>query len=189
MTKSEPGQSKGTPAGDPGYDYSSGAAELRGEVYRPPEYLQYLERATVAMRTIQLVVYAGMASFVILAFYGFFLVYRLTGDVHRMVDQMELVTQQIQSITRIMANMDGSVSGLNDSVASLTTNVETMDGNMATMTHDLRQMGNTVALMQHSARNLDQAIGPTMGLFNQMMPFGASPSTYGGAPPYAPPVR
>ena len=43
------------------------AAALRGEVYRPPEYLEYLEKAAAALKTVRMIVYAGMTSFVILA--------------------------------------------------------------------------------------------------------------------------
>ena len=55
--------------------------------YRPPEYLAYLERAAAAVKTVRLVVYAGMAGFLLLSAYGFFLIYELTVDTHRMVEQ------------------------------------------------------------------------------------------------------
>ena len=57
------------------------------------------------------------------------------------------------------------------------------------MSSDLKQMGNTLALMQHSARSLDQSIGPVMGTVNRMFPFGWPGNSYGGAPPMAPPMR
>ena len=100
------------PRPDPGRDWSAGAAALRGEVHHPPEYLAYLEKASNALRVVRIIVYAGMASFTVLACYGFFLIYQLTGDVRRAVDQTVLMTQQMQAMTRIMSNMDGSVAGM-----------------------------------------------------------------------------
>jgi hypothetical protein len=149
-------------------------------LYRPPEYLEYLEKATVAIRTVRIVVYAGMASFVLLAIYGFYLIYQLTTDLERAVDQTVLMTQQMQAMTRVMTNMDTSMSRLDESVTA-------MKGNVATMSRDMTQLGSTVALMQHSAANLDRSIGPTMGTMNRMLPFNWMGSNYGGAPPYAPP--
>ncbi|HMT13688.1 MAG TPA: hypothetical protein PKE19_02955 [Aestuariivirga sp.] len=156
--------------------------------YRRPEYLEYLEKATLAMRTIRLVVYVGMAGFVLLSVYGFYLIYQLTADMHKMVNQSVVMSQQMQAMTRIMTNLDGSVADLDQSVMDMKKSVSTMNGSLSTMSTQLGQMGNTVALMQHSARNLDQSIGPAMGTFNRMVPFNWMGSQYGGAPPYAGPV-
>lgn len=174
---------------DAGTDWSSGAADLRGEVYHPPEYLAYLEKATDALKTVRIIVYAGMSGFVLLAIYGFFLVYQLTGDVHRAVDQTELMTQQMQAMTRIMANMHESVAVMGSDIKSMKTNINTMNSSMADLSGNMKHMTNTVALMQHSASNLDQSIGPVMGTFNRMMPFGMTGNNYNGAPAYAPMAR
>lgn len=174
---------------DAGTDWSSGAADLRGEVYHPPEYLAYLEKATDALKTVRIIVYAGMTGFVILAIYGFFLVYQLTNDVHRAVAQTELMTQQMQAMTRIMANMHESVSVMGGDIKTMNSNTDSMNGSMAQLASNMKHMTNTVALMQHSASNLDQSIGPVMGTFNRMMPFGMTGNNYNGAPAYAPMAR
>lgn len=179
----EPAGTSPSSAAAPNYDYSSGAAELRGEVYHPPEYLVYLERAAAAMKTIRLIVYAGLASFVILAVYGFVLIYKLTGDVHVMVGearamtgQMGLMTQQMQAMTRSMAN-------LNQSTAGMAGDLGAVKGTMAEMEGAMARMAEAVTLMQHSARNVDQSLGPVMGSINRFFPMGFS--GYPGAPPYA----
>ncbi len=196
---------------------ASETAELRTDVARPPEYMEYLEKATNAMRTIRMVVYAGMASFVVLAFYGFFLIYQLTSDAHSAVEHMSVMTRQMQSMTQTLASLQGTISTMGSTVATMDGHVGAMDGhvgsmstdmrqinqtmaqmqnsvghisrNVGMMSQDLTQIGNTVSLMQHSARNLDQSIGPMMGTMNQMMPFGWPGGSYGGAPPFAPPMR
>lgn len=171
---------------DPHIDHSSGAAELRGEVYRPPEYLEYLEKAAGALKTVRLLVYAGMTSFVILAAYGFVLVYRLTTDVHTMVAQTQVITQQMQAMTRSMANMNQSITAMSGNLDEMTVSIDQMNGTVANISAEMTQMTEVMTLMQHSARNLDQNIGPMMGTLNSMMPFGWPGNQYRGAPPFAP---
>jgi hypothetical protein len=165
------------------------SGEYLSSLYRRPEYLDYLEKATVAIKTVRLVVYAGMASFILLAIYGFYLIYQLTTDLHRAVDQAALMTQQMQSITRIMTNMDASVARLDGTVTELHGTIKDMNGHVIQLTSYMNQLGNTVALMQHSASNLDRSIGPVMGTFNRMAPLNWLGNSYQGAPPLAPPMQ
>jgi len=182
MTKKAAGDKRHDP---PNFDYSSGAAELRGEVYRPPEYLEYLEKATVALRTVRLIVYAGMTGFVVLAFYGFFLIYRLTTDVHLMLGESQKMTQQMQAMTRSMVNMNQNISVMAADVDGMALNMSQMNGSMSSMTESVARMQTAVTLMQHSATNLDRTVSPMMGTLNNMMPFGWPGGNYGGPPPYA----
>lgn len=157
--------------------------------YRRPEYLDYLDKATVAIRTVRLYVYAFMTAFVILAIYGFFLIYQLTNDVHRAVDQTIVMARQMQEMTRVMTDMRSSMGTMDATMTDMNGTMRNMNGTVARMDNSLVQMGNTISLMQHSARNLDQSIGPVMGTMNRFMPFGWGGNNYGGAPPYAPPMR
>ena len=137
----------------------------------------------------RIIVYAGMTSFVILAFYGFFLIYQLTGDVRRAVNQTVLMTQQMQAMALSMANMHDTISDIGTDMHSIRASVATMDASLTTMSKTVSQMGNTIALMQHSTSNLDQSFGPMMGAVNRFIPFGGPGSGYSGAPPYAPVTR
>lgn len=157
--------------------------------YRRPEYLDYLDKATTAIKTVRLYVYAFMTAFVILAFYGFFLIYQLTNDVHRAVDQTIVMAEQMQLMTREMTDMRASMKTMDATMTEMNGAVGTMNNSVARMDRSLVQMGNTMTLMQHSARNLDQSIGPVMGTMNRFMPFGWGGNSYPGAPPYAPPMR
>lgn len=164
------------PAGHrPNFDYSAGAAELRGETYRVPEYVTYLDRAVIALRLVRLIVYAGMAGFLLLAVYGFVLIYRLTADVHAMVGQTEIITQQMQAMTRTMANLNQGVTEMRGDVAAMGAAVSGMDASVG-------RMSDTVVLMQHSAANLDRSMQPFSAM-SGFMPWGFAgvPAT----PPYA----
>lgn len=186
-------EAEGTPNGNQGAAATEGPfQETHGyspATYRRPEYLDYLEKATVAIRTVRLFVYAGMAAFIIVAFYVFFLIYQLTTDLHRAVEQTIVMTGHMQQMTEAMTDMRTSMMSMDRTMTTMDGTVRKMDGSVERMTSYINQMGNTVTLMQHSARNLDQSIGPVMGTMNRMVPFGWGGNNYGGAPPYAPPMR
>lgn len=173
-------------AADPGFDHSLGAAALRGELYRPPEYIEYLEKAAAALKTVRMIVYAGMTSFVILAAYGFVLIYQLTRDVHLAVAQTAVMTQQMQAMTRIMANLHESVAGMRGDIGTMKSSIVDIDGTIAGLSASVARMAEAVTLMQHSARNIDQSVSPMMGTVNRFMPFsGGNSQPYPGPPPYS----
>jgi hypothetical protein len=161
--------------------------------YRPPEYLAYLERAAAAVKTLRLIVYAGMSGFLLLSAYGFFLVYELTVDTHRMVEQATRITEQMQSMALIMSNMHGSMTDIRDSMADLRddtrkmrTSIGEMDSTMARMDANVNHVANTVALIQHSMRNFDASVSPAAGVMNSFMPWGGRGNSL--TPPFAPPA-
>ncbi len=178
------------PAEDLKHDYP--ARVFPPQEYRPPEYLAYLERAAAAVKTLRLIVYAGMAAFLLLSAYGFFLIYELTVDTHRMVEQTVRMTEQMQSMTRIMSNMHGSIADMRDDIRMMRGSLGAMDRTMsavaADVNHislDVNHIANTVALIQHSARNLDASVSPAASMMNSFMPWGGGNA---GAPPYARPA-
>ncbi len=161
-----------------------------------PQYLEYLERAAAHLKTLRLIVYAGMTGFLLLAAYGFFLIYELTVDAHRMVDQAALMTEQMQSMTRVMGNlyasttdmrdsmtdMRGSMNNMRDSMTSMRDDTRMMRGSlgdmdrvMGTVAFNVNNMAGTTSLMSHSMRNMDIGSAPLGGFMNSMssfMPFG-----------------
>lgn len=155
-------------------DYPAGLYPHRGE-YRPPEYIVYMERAAAALKTVRIVAYSGMVAFVILAAYGFFLIYQLTSDAHRMTIHMDRMSQTMAGMRGTMARMDTSML-----------NMDPMARHIANMDTSTQHMANTVGLIQHSTRNLDRSIGPAMGMMNNWVPFMGGQRGYQGSPPPAP---
>jgi uncharacterized protein YoxC len=154
--------------------------------YRPPDYLIYLERAAAAIKTIRLLVYTGMIGFLLVAAYGFFLIYELTVYSHQMLTQMVRMTEQMQSMTRIMNNMYESIADMRDDIRQMRVHVGEMDQSMSALTANINHMANTVALIQHSTRNIDANVGPAANMMNSFMPW--SRGGFFGAPPAAPPA-
>lgn len=177
----------------------------------PSEYAFYLDHAVVAFRTVRLVVMAGFASFIVLAIFGFYLIYQLTGDAHRLVEEVASMNEQMQVVSEKMVAIDQSVGSMqttldqmNVTMAGLSVSMTEMDAslidikqvmisvdqNFAHMDLTMAQMASAVTFMQHSTRNLDANISQPLSFFNSMMPYGMGPQTYGGPPPYAlPPPR
>ena len=61
-----------------------------------------------------------------------------------------------------------------------------INGTIAGMSASIARMAEAVTLMQHSARNIDQSVGPMMGTVNRFMPFsGGNSGPYQGPPPYS----
>jgi hypothetical protein len=170
-------------------------------VFPPPhgEYLEYLERASAHLKTLRLIVYAGMTGFLLLAAYGFFLIYQLTVDAQRMVDQAGRMTQQMQAMTLTMSNLYAATTDMRDSMADLRGTMHNMRESMTNMRDDTRMMrvslgdmdrtmgavafninnmagttanmAGTTSLMSHSMRNMDVNSAPLGGFMNSMSSF------------------
>lgn len=153
-------------------DYVAGLFPHRDE-YRPPEYVVYMERAAAALKTVRIVAYSGMVAFVILAAYGFFLIYQLTSDAHRM--------------TVHMGTMSNTMTGMRGSMVNMESSMSEMQQHMANMDASVQHMAGTVSLIQHSTRNLDRNISPMMGSMSSLPFMGGGNRGYQGAPPYSPP--
>lgn len=153
--------------------------------YRPPEYLAYLERAAAAAKTVRLIVYAGMLGFLLVSSYGFFLIYELTVDAHEMVSYAMRMSEQMQSMTRVIGNMRESMADMRDELQDMRGDMGKMNSSLTTMSADVSHMANTVALIQHSARNLDANLAPAGNMMNTFLPW--SRPAY-GAQPFAPPA-
>lgn len=103
----------------------------------------------------EIIVYPAMIAFVILAGYGFFLIYSLTSNVTRVTDYMATVTenmatvsQDMRQVTREMVTMSqniGSMSGdtdeLTQSLNNMNQQIYTMNQNIAIMTGSINRMG------------------------------------------------
>ncbi|HUO53094.1 MAG TPA: hypothetical protein VMU18_00015 [Rhodoblastus sp.] len=156
---------------------------------RPPEYVAYLEKATVALRSLRLIVFPALGAFILLAAYGFFLIYLLTSDARTMANQTRLMVGEMQAISGEMRAITTVMGDMRGNVGDMRTSLEEMNRHMAAMESSTSHMAATVALIQHSARNLDASVGPAMGMMNNFMPFGAGGNSWPGAPPFAPPPR
>jgi len=155
----------------------------------------------------EMVVYPSLFAFVLLAGYGFFLIYRLTHDISilshsvtRMAvivsDAMPRMSKDMDVMTGSMNNMTGNISGMSGDIRGMTQEVSAMSGQMETltplsrnisnMTGTMNEMNRSVYGMQRDMGGMNRTIssGP-FGMMNDVMPFSSHTNV---VPPLPPPT-
>lgn len=146
-----------------------------------------------------MVVYPSMFAFVLLAGYGFFLIYRLTHDIStlsqsvtRMAvivsDAMPRMTKDLNVMTGSMDNMTGNIAGMSTEISSMSGQMDSltpMSNNIQSMTQNIGSMNRSVYGMQRDMHGMNRTVssGP-FGMMNDIMPFSSNTNV---PPPMAPP--
>ena len=146
----------------------------------------------------EMVVYPSLFAFVLLAGYGFFLIYRLTHDIatlsqsvtHMAVivsDAMPRMTRDLNTMTDSMDNMTGNISGMTTEIESMSAQMDSltpMSKNIQSMTHNIGSMNRSVYGMQRDMHGMNRTVssGP-FGMMNDMLPFSSNTNV----PPPIPP--
>lgn len=148
-----------------GEQYLKAAYDPEYKSREKPHYVEYMDRAEAGLRTLKLVVFAGMAAFVILAIYGYYLIYQLTRDAAQM-------TVTMQEMSQTMGTM------------------RPMSDNLAQMNQSVLQMAESVNRIQYSAGHMDRSFSTPMNVMNRVMSWGGERSYRPPTPmvPYPPPL-
>ncbi len=134
----------------------------------------------------EMVVYPSLFAFVLLAGYGFFLIYRLTHDISslsqsvtRMAvivsDVMPRMAKDLNVMTGSMNKMSGDIDGMTTEMSSMSGQMNSltpMSNNIESMTHNIGSMNRSVYGMQRDMHGMNRTVssGP-FGMMNDMMPF------------------
>jgi hypothetical protein len=142
---------------------------------------QSLERIAHAfetgMRRWELIIYPAMFAFVLLAAYGFYLVYSLARDVsHLSAD----VARMTDAVAPSMNNMSGYMGNIDQRLVAMSEDIRQMNNNTGVMTTAIYHMG-------ASLWDMNRNISAPMGTFNSMMPWGNSEPDYVAPRPMMPP--
>jgi uncharacterized protein YoxC len=130
----------------------------------------------------ELIVYPSLFAFIILAAYGFYLVFSLAKDVHYLAisvdSNMTVLASNMQSMSDNMGQLTANVRTMTVAVESISrdvstlepmlTNIEQMDNSMKAMTYATHNIRNDMAVMN---RNIGQGIARPMSFFNTFMPW------------------
>lgn len=153
----------------------------------------------------EMVVYPSLFAFVLLAGYGFFLIYRLTHDIStlshsvtRMAvivsEAMPRMTKDLGAMTGSMDNMTTNISGMSTDVKEMTSEIGSMSGqmnaltplsqNISNMTGTMNEMNRSVYGMQRDMGGMNRTIssGP-FGMMNDFMPFSSNTNVAPRLPP------
>ena len=119
----------------------------------------------------ELVIYPSMLAFIVLAAYGFFLIYTLTTDVGRLARSMETVTVAMTDVSANMTAVSGNVAQISgnlsliaydmgdgtDSIRNMLVKMDTMNTNIGVMTVPVYEMRND---MGHLSKNISDVSSP-----------------------------
>ena len=119
----------------------------------------------------ELIVYPSMLAFIVLAAYGFFLIYTLTADVGRLARSMETVTVAMTDVSANMAAVSGNVAYMSGNISSIAMDIgdgtghmknmlvkmDTMNSNIGVMTVPVYRMSND---MEHMSKNIHDVSSP-----------------------------
>lgn len=146
----------------------------------------------------EMVVYPSLFAFVLLAGYGFFLIYRLTHDIStlsqsvtRMAvivsDSMPKMTKDLKEMTSSMDNMTIDIAGMTTEIVSMSaqmTSLTPMSQNIQSMTHNIGNMNRSVYGLSRDMHGMNRTVssGP-FGMMNDVMPFTSDTNV----PPPMPP--
>ncbi len=123
--------------------------------------VRQLERLSTAFmasaKRWEMIVYPSLFAFIILAGYGFFLIYSLSRDAHEISEQMITMTRQMESISQNMVII-----------------AQTMDGQTATMKEmavNMRGMNASMNQMRYDMSIMNQNVSRPMSFMNSFMPW------------------
>ncbi len=145
---------------------------------------QFVSTFQQSTRRWEIIVYPAMFAFVILAGYGFFLIYSLTGDMSSMAhsmdnemgEHMSSMTDSISSLSEHIQIMSGQVQIMTRTITDISTKLDTLPQmlehinnmsvsmagmfiSMAHMDKMMTRMDTSMAYMDKSIGNMDKSIG------------------------------
>ncbi|MBK1647086.1 hypothetical protein CKO36_00335 [Rhabdochromatium marinum] len=126
----------------------------------------------------ELIVYPSLFAFIILAAYGFYLVFSLAKDVHYLAisvdSNMTVLASNMQSVSDNMVLISNNVRNMANSVELMeghTQTLEPMLKNLDSMQASVRSMTFTTAVMRDDLGVMNRSISRPMNFMNGMMPW------------------
>ncbi len=127
----------------------------------------------------ELVVYPSLLAFIVLAAYGFYLIY--TGDVNRLAHSMETMVMSVNDMAGNMNAVSGNVASISGNLNTIATDVNTGSSDMGNLLLKMDSINKSVAVMTvpmyhirndmgRMSHNIYDATGP-MQMMGGMFPF------------------
>jgi uncharacterized protein YoxC len=139
----------------------------------------------------ELIVYPALLSFVVLAAYGFFLIYTLSKDIHILAQGMDpemgknlshisesviYLSENIRTMTRRVHNMSESVEYMSrkmdalENLDPMLVNMRGINASMNTITQNMQMMNLTGDAMRYEVGKMGQSMRP-MNFMNNFVPW------------------
>lgn len=137
------------------------AGEVVEEAAKEAEHLLFTDMAQymsqfarsfeASARRWELVVYPTMLAFVVLAAYGFFLIYKLTDDIGKIVGQMEAISVS-------MVNINKNFSSTTNNMNTVARNMVKMSSYMNQMSQDIKEQNAAMGAIVITMREMNQSV-------------------------------
>lgn len=115
----------------------------------------------------ELIVYPSIIAFILLASYGFYLIYNLTHDI---ADVSKSVREMTASVTEDL----GEISSKMTKVATSTAYMRPMSRDIHKMSTSIDGLNTNVSHMQYSMWQLNRNVSTPFNMVDKVMPFGSS---------------
>ncbi|BBP45199.1 hypothetical protein THMIRHAS_05720 [Thiosulfatimonas sediminis] len=142
---------------------------------------------TYGIRRWEKVIYPMMVAFIVLAIYGFYLIYNVTRDMNQITQNMTAMTGAVVDITktldqkmnqidhqmgainihmdkmnqniRAVPNLDKNIAQITSSIQELNQHILTMSDNMHQVNQSMTQMNQSVYSLNHAATRMSGNLG------------------------------
>ncbi len=129
---------------------------------------KHLERLSTAFLASahrwEMVVYPSLFAFIVLAGYGFYLIYSLTSDAHEMTKSMDQMTRSMVVMTREMTSVSKNMVVMSQIMGDQAASMRDMSGSMRSMNVSMNQMRYDFSIM-------NQSVSRPMSFMNSFMPW------------------
>lgn len=112
----------------------------------------------------EMIVYPALFAFILLAGYGFFLIYSLTEDVSFVVKDMHKITM---SMEKVAVNMDA----ITKNMVVMTQTIDSQSTSMKDMVYHMRGMNMSMNQMRYDMSILNNSVSRPMSFMNDFMPW------------------
>lgn len=106
----------------------------------------------------ELIVYPSMLAFIVLAVYGFYLIYSLSRDVHNLSLTITTLTisvdRNMNEMTDTIRTIDHTMVKMSNNIGHMDSNINAMTQNIAAMTHSTGSMAASTWYMQRDIRDV-----------------------------------
>ena len=115
----------------------------------------------------EMVVYPSLFAFIVLASYGFYLIFSLTHDVASLARNVSVLTKSIDHMVVNMDSITTSMTGINGKMDAL----EPIRVNMESMNQSTRSMAMSADGMRYQMGAMNYNIGRPMSQMSSFMPW------------------
>jgi uncharacterized protein YoxC len=122
----------------------------------------------------ELVVYPSLFAFIILAAYGFFLIYSLTRDMHTMAaaidptmePHMNIMANSVLQLSKSVESMTARIHEMADNISTMDATVSRMSGHIGVMEKDVGEMSTKMNALEPMLVNMSE-MNRSIGTLNQ----------------------